>query len=183
MTTFGGTTFGGEPVRVATPSLRFRQRHVHETCLHYIRTALDDLGWRTPPINFGTRPVTLLEYQPEEAGAQVVPNTVAVTMGDEPEDVDEELGAGLQSCDYTLFVDVYGANAPVASSIASDLKAALKNRLIPMRDYSTEDAGVATQHTIEFNTVMIDRPTPTGGVDKRYWRVVKATATLYFIED
>jgi hypothetical protein len=164
-------------------ALRFRSRHVHESCIDHITTGLTALGWTTPPINFGTTPITVIEYQPTEAGVTVNPNTVAISMGDEPDDLPEELGAGLETCDYTLFADVYGITASMSMSIAGDIKSLLKNKIIPLRDYTLDDTGTPTTNSIEFDTVIIDIPiATTTGPDKRFWRAVKATARLYFVE-
>lgn len=184
MSTFGTATFGaGTFAAPVPPPLRFRQRHVHKTCVDYIRTGLDTLGWVNPPVNFGTRAVSFVEIQPDEAGVPVQPNTVAVTIGNEPEDLAEELGAGLTSCEYVLFVDVYGIDQSVAVSIASDIKDLLKNTIIGLLDYTSNATGDATTAEIEFDSVVIDKPIVAAtGPDKRYWRIVKAIARLYFQE-
>lgn len=161
---------------------RFRSRHLLQTCLDHIETGLRTAGWIDAPVNFGTTPVTFLEVQPSEGGITVAPNTVAVTLGDEPEDRDEELGAGLQSCDYTLFVDIYGASNSVSMSLADDIKTLLKHTALPLVDYGASATGVPTDHRIEFHTVVVDRPNLVTGLDKRYWRTVKATAALYFTD-
>lgn len=164
-------------------ALRFRQRHVHQSCVDYLKESLDDLGWVTAPINFGTQAITFIEIQPEEAGVKVEPNTVAITIGDEPEDLEEELGAGLMSCEYVLFVDVYGIDQSIAVSIAGDIKDLLRNKLIALRSYTTVIAGTETADTIEFDSVVIDKPaTAAAGPDKRYWRIVKSIARLYYVE-
>ena len=163
--------------------MRFRQRHLHQTCADHIRTGLTTLGWVNPPVNFATRPVTFIEIQPDEAGVRVNPNTVATTIGDEPEDLDEELGAGLTSCDFTLFVDVYGIDQSVAVSIAGDVKDLLRNRQIPLLDYTASVTGDVTTAVIEFDTVVIDRPAVSAnGPDKQHWRIVKAVARLLYVD-
>jgi hypothetical protein len=183
MSTFGSGTFGGGPVLQEGSAPRFRQRHVHKTLVDYLRNGLVDRGWVTPPINFGTTPVTFMEAQPEEGGIRVPPNTVAITIGDEAEDLDEEMGAGLQSCAYALFVDIYGADNSSAVSIASDIKDLLKNMYLPLRDYTTVSGGAPTEHMIELEDVTVERATTsTGAIDKRFWRIVKAMAVLYFVE-
>lgn len=160
-------------------TLRFRQRHVHRTIRDYVQSGLTNLGWVDEPVNFGTTPVTFIDVQPEEAGISIAPNTVALTLGDEPADRDEELGAGLRSCAYTVFVDVYGADAPTAISIASDVRDLLRDQIIALADYTTDVNGATTASTIEFETVIIEKPA-TVVLDNRHWRVVKATATLYY---
>lgn len=164
--------------------LRFRQRHVHQTLVDHIKATLIATGWVSAPVNFATTPVTVIDFQPQVGGVTVAPNTVAVTLGSEDEDLDEELGAGLISCEHMLFVDIYGADGATATSIAADLKDGLKHRIVPLRDYTTNPAGVLVPGAqLEMDGVLIETPAvATTNVDKRFWRVVKATATLYTTE-
>lgn len=165
-------------------TLRFRQRHVHRTIAAYIESALAELGWVVPPVNFGTVPVTFIEIQPDENGEKVAPNTVAITLGDEPADEDLEMGNGLQGLDLPVFVDIYGVEQSVAVSIASDVKSVLKNAVIPLYDY-TGAPPVVTDDLIEFEDVTgPEKPAVAREASdfRKYWRVVKAIAHVEFVE-
>lgn len=160
--------------------MRFRQRHVHKTLCDHVKSGLTTKGWVTPPVNFGVTPVTFVEAVPELGGTAIPRNTVAITLGDEPEDKDEELGGGLISCDFVLFVDIFGEDASTAVSIASDVKDLLKYQILPVRDYTSNPSGLVTTATLELEDVMIETPPlATSNVDKRFWRVVKAMAVYY----
>jgi hypothetical protein len=161
--------------------MRHRQRHLHKTIVEYLRGVLDDDGWITAPVNFSTTPVTLMEYEPQQAGETPPFNAVSVSIGDQGEDTDQELGGGLTRIEYVLFVDIYGESESIGIAIAEDVKAALTNRLIPLRDYTSDAAGAETDDQIEFERVLVETiPTATSTLDKRSWRVVKATACCYF---
>lgn len=160
--------------------MRHRQRHVHHTIYRHVEAALAAGGWMsTPP--YGAEPVTMLDYEPLEAGHTPALNTVAVSIGHQGEDEDRELGGGLSSCDYTVFIDVFGENEPIGISIADDVKQALVGRTIRLRDYTTDAAGVETDAQIEFNFTVVEKiPTATTTIDKRTWRAVKTTAVCFF---
>jgi hypothetical protein len=168
-------------------SLRFRIRHVHKTVADYLEAELQRLGWVDEPVNFATTPMTFLEFQPEEAGKAIVANTVAITMGDEPAADDLEMGDGLREIAFPLFVDVYGANQSIAASIASDVKQLLEDRYMPVLDFATSSEGVPTNERIELNKddVSVEKPDASQGAQdfRRFWRVVKTTARVHYIED
>ncbi len=167
--------------------MRFRVRHVHKTIADYLEAELDRLGWVREPINFGTTPMTFLEFQPDEAGTTIAANTVAITLGDEPAAADLEMGDGLREIAYPLFVDVYGANQSIAASIASDIKQLLEDRYMAVLDFSASSAGVATAERIELDKddVSVEKPDAASGAQdfRRFWRVVKTTARVHYIED
>jgi hypothetical protein len=160
--------------------MRFRQRHVHKTLVDYVTAQLTTKGWVDDPVNFGVTPVTFLTAIPEFGGQAVAKNTVAISLGDEPMDRDEELGGGLISCDFVLFVDIFGEDASTAVSIASDVKDSLKYQILPVKDYTSNPAGDVTTAVLELEDVVIETPpVATSNVDKRFWRVVKAMAVYY----
>lgn len=170
-----------------TPSaLRFRIRHVHKTIADYLEQGLADLGWVAPPINFGSVPITFLEFQPDEAGKTIAANTVAITLGDEPASQDQELGDGLRAIEFPVFVDVYGANQSIAASIASDIKDLLEDVYMQVRDFTTDPAGVETSEYLELDKddLSIEKPAAAAGVSdfRRYWRVVKTIARVHYVK-
>jgi hypothetical protein len=161
--------------------MRFRSRHVHETLKQYVTDTLTSQGWVSAPVNFGTTPVTVLGHMPLEAGETPAPNTVAVSLGDESKQEDEELGAGLQSVRYVFFVDVWGATEGVGESIAQDVKDAFVNKVLTLRDFTSDADGTATTDQLEFEMVVVEKiASATTTVDKRTWRSVKGTAVCYF---
>lgn len=167
--------------------IRFRSRHVRQTIADYIEAGLTDLGWVNAPTNFGAIPLTFQEVDPEEPqqGIQVLPNTVSTSLGDEPDDEEYELGGGLESVEFPVFVDVYAENNSMAVSIASDIKQLLKHTVIPVTDYT----GTPTPHPTEYmefeSVIGPERPPASIGATefKRHWRVVKAIAVVYFVPD
>lgn len=162
--------------------MRHRQRHLHKTVVEHVRQTLLDTAWLGPgPINWGEPAVTLLEYEPQEAGETPARNTVAISIGNQNEDENEELGGGLHSCRYTLFIDIYPTRDPIGVAIADDIKFELVETIIPLLDFTTDPAGVPTPAQIEFETVVVEAiPTTSSTLDKRVWRAVKATAVCYF---
>lgn len=165
--------------------MRHRTRHVHETIVKHLTGKLDDLGWISAPINFGTTAVEIQSVEPFGEGAvQPEGNLVAITLGDSSEDEDEELGGGLISGHYMVFVDVIAESIPLSVAIADDLRLALKNQIIPLLDFTTNDAGVAAAGSyIEFDMVDVDVPPAASSVDKRTWRVVSCMANVYTPDD
>lgn len=173
-------------------ALRFRARHVHRTIYQYVATSLATLGWPDVTaaeagtvVNFGSNGLTFMEFTPDESGIKIAPNTVAITLGDEPAARDWELGGGLRALPFPVHVDVYGANQGIATSIASDVKTLFEDRYMQVKDF-TADPPVDSQEYLEFDKddVSITRPPGTGATDfRRYWRVVNTTARIYYVPD
>lgn len=165
--------------------MRHRTRHVHQTLVQHVTTALDELGWRTGRINYGTTPVQVQAVEPFGEGAvQPDGNLVCVTIDDSSEDEDEELGGRLISGHYILFIDVIGANIPLSVAIADDMRLAIKNRVIPLLDFTTDMDGVpAPGSCIEFTNIDVDIPPAASSVDKRTWRVLSAIVNVYMPDD
>lgn len=160
--------------------MRHRQRHLHKTIVEHLRGELTDLGWFDGL--FGAPGITLIDYEPIAAGTTPAVNTVAVSIGDQFEDKADELGGGVMSCTYVLFVDVYGGpkNESVSVALADDIKDALTDVIVPLLDFTTDPAGDLTEHSIEFESVLVEViPSAATTLDKRTWRAVKAMARLY----
>lgn len=164
--------------------IRHKQRLVHRMVVEHLRDGLQQMDWITPPIIFAASPAVVIDYQPDERGNPIEPNTVAVTMGDEQPDVGEELGhrfGGLQSMSIPVFVDIYGEHQAISVALASDIKYLLKDLTVPLLDWN----GVPTGATLDIDDVTgPERPQAanTMGAEnfKRHWRVVKAMTTTYF---
>lgn len=161
--------------------MRHRQRHLHRTVYKHVQAALTEGGWIQQPINWGQPAVTMMDYEPQEAGETPAYNTVAVSIGTQGETEAFELGGGLHVCEYTVFIDVYPTKEAIGVAIADDIKDALTEYIIPLRDYSTTTDGVETDARIEFDRVLVENLTSAAStLDKRAWRSVKATAVCYF---
>lgn len=164
--------------------MRHRWRHVHKTLADHIEAQLTALGWVVPPINFAAEPVTFIEVTPEvDKGVDVKNNTVAITLGDEPADQDEEMGDGLKSTDFPLFVDVYGENATIARAICSDVKSILNDLYLHVIDFTSTPTQTDEYIEIDKSTVIHETPPASFGATdfRKHWRVVKAIATTYFV--
>jgi hypothetical protein len=174
-------------------ALRFRNRHVHATLYSYVRSRLVELGWgdsslpannpANATVNFGTNAATYHDIQPDEAGLQIAGNTIAITLGDEPGNTDWEMGTDLRLVEYPVYVDIYGTNQSIAQSIAADVRDVLDDHYMWVKDF-TQRPPVDTAEQIELlhEDIEIRRPQASlGSTDfKRYWRVVRAIARVYY---
>lgn len=165
------------------PPLRHRSRHLRATIYNKVLADLTSLGWVDSPVNFDTTAVTVIDYQPDERNEAVKANTVAVSLGDVVNDVDEELGAqagGLRSAFYPVFIDVYMAEQALSDAICDDIRDTLDNAIFPLvNQIDNSDSG----EKVEIEQVIgPDRPAGLNAADpfKRYWRVMRLGARLYF---
>lgn len=164
-------------------ALRHRSRHLHATIYNKVVGDLTDLGWVTPPVNFGTAPVTVVDYQPEERQEAIRANTVAVSIGDVADDEDMELGAqvgGVRSALYPVFIDVYAAELALTYALCDDLRESFDCAIFPLVNQITR---AATDQQIEIEQVIgVDKPAAANSADpfKRYWRVLRLAARLYY---
>lgn len=167
--------------------MRFRSRHAHQTIVNYVTEQLEALGWMSEPINFGTAPVTVQDFEAygsEQGAVQPEPNLVAVTLDPEGADEDEELGGALISGQYQFFCDVVGETIPISVSIADDLLRKTKNAKIPLLDFTTDAAGTQTPgHTLEFYNCFVATPEASSTIDRRTWRVVSGFVRAYSPDD
>lgn len=165
--------------------LRFRPRHVHKTLAAHLESELLDLGWVNSPVNFGTTPITFSEFEPDEPGpTEIKPNTVSITLGDEPGDSLEELGGRLWKAYFPVFVDIYGVNSSVARSIADDVKTVFADLSLTVLDWTSNLAGDTTGEMlfIERESIEVERPPAAADAKdiRKNWRVVKAMAEVTF---
>jgi hypothetical protein len=162
--------------------VRFRSRHVARTIFAYVSQRMTEAGWVNDPVNFGATPVTLQEAPPEDV-TTIAMNTVAVTVGDEPADFDEQLGGGLVSVEYPVLVDIFGESYSLSQSIAADVKDALARRAIAVYDWSGSGPTLLEGSLIEFFEVSGARtpasPQALAGA-ARHWRVLTAVAYTTF---
>lgn len=165
-------------------TLRFRSRHLHATLYHHLKVRLDELGWVTPPINFGTGAVTTIDYQPDERNVQIKHNTVAISLGNYSSDEDEELGAalgGARSAPYQVFVDVYMAEQALSLAICDDIRDIFTDLYLPVIDQITDS--VAPNTYLEIAGVHgPEKPAAAASAEqfKRYWRTMRLDTRMYF---
>lgn len=164
------------------PPIRFRSRFLHATLYDYTRDGLDTLGWITPPVNFGTGPVTMIDYQPDERSVQIAQNTVAVSLGDYLNDEDEELGAalnGTRSAPYSVFIDVYMSEQALSQAICDDIRDIFTDKSMYLIDQINQ---TLSDQLIQVEN--IDGPARVAGQTadafRKYWRAMRIDCRLFF---
>lgn len=162
--------------------VRGQAAYAEETLRGYLVDQLTTLGWYSSPslLPYGaTQPVTLIDYLPAQS-VKLVNNTIAMTNGDEGDDVEAELGAGgggLHTTQRVYFIDIFGESQGMALRIADDVKAVLTGKLpgtsryLPVQDLV--NGGVLAGHLLHFEDVV--RTKPTNNDYQRFWQVVKLT--------
>ncbi len=164
--------------------IRHSSRHLHATFYNHTKAKLAELGWVSAPVNFGTSPVTIIDYQPEERNEAVKHNTVAVTLGDFNADEDEELGAkggGLRSALYSVYIDVYMNEQALSLAICDDIRDVYEDLYM---DLINQITGFPVPNAkIDVETVAgPERPAANIGAEqfKRHWRIMRADGRLYY---
>jgi hypothetical protein len=156
--------------------MRFVTRHTHQTLVDHVTAALTTDGWVTGTINFGARPVTIQSIAPKLPHA-VSPNTVAISLDHAGPEQEAEVGGGLRSRSWNLFVDVFGEDWSTTAAIADDVFRALSGLRLPVHDYAL---GVDTANLIEIDDMHIDEPPAAGAIDHSSWRVVTGAIEVFY---
>jgi hypothetical protein len=165
-------------------AIRHRSRHLRATIKNKTVAELTTLGWidkNLGPINFNADPIVVLDYQPDERGEIITTNTVAVSIGDVINDVDEEMGAGLRSAWYPVFIDVYMDTQALSDAVCDDIRDIFDTRVFPLVNQIDQ---TDTDQQIEIEEVIgPDRPAASGAAEqfKRYWRVMRLGVRLYYV--
>ncbi len=164
--------------------IRFRTRHLHATFVNDWRTQLDALGWITPPINFGTQPISVIDYLPDDRTELIKRNTVSITLGDYTADEDEEVGAaggGLRSALYNVYIDCYMAEQALSIAVCDDVRDHYTDWTGPLIDQITGSPIFGTNIVVD-SVYGPERPDGGGSAEafKRYWRSMRIDAQLYF---
>lgn len=143
----------------------------------YITSVLTTAGWMatTPPL--GAPQMTILDYEPQGAGEIPPIQSVCVSIGDQGPAGAFDLGGDLLEVHYSLFIDVYPSSESVGIAIAEDISDSLVENYVSLNDY-TASPPTATGMALELTRVKVQPLPTTGKMDKRAWRVVKATITL-----
>lgn len=185
-TTVAATASVDAPTISTSSWLRFSNRHIHATVVDYLTTQLDALDWLEAAPPLGANPVTLQTYLPKESELKdIQAGTVAVTLGDEDDAVDEELGGPLHSQDLPIFIDIFQERDGHALSLASDIRDIFRGRLsgtrrsMPVLDWTDDPATPVSGWRMEFQDVIRER------VDRAplQWQSVKITCHVEFPEE
>jgi hypothetical protein len=168
--------------------LRFSSRHIHHTVADYVKAQMAALSWTTagsvpfdaPVLKFTT--ATAMPSNRTDLVKTIEPGMVAITVGDEPDTIEEELGGELVTLELPIFFDIFMDSDATALAVANDIRDILKGRIsgskrhLPVVDQitSAEVAG----WTIELTDV--ERARPDHNV--LHWQIVKVTATTTFLE-
>lgn len=160
--------------------MRHLPRHLQQTISDHLAAGLSDLGWMESPGPFGTTPVRIQEVEPEVT-TRTDANVVGVTIQDETDDREWELGGGVWVCDYDIEVDVFAKSVSIVIALASDVKDLLTDRVIPLHNYAVDPPG-QTGSRIEFDSIRVGRRVAgeIGFESKRTWRLVDGIARAYF---
>lgn len=170
--------------------MRHRVRSVYQSIYDHLNAQLAELGWLTAG-GAKSVPVTMQQYVPDETGQSLPPNTVAVTLGEESGENEEELGDRLVSVDLQVFVDVYGENQAITLALADDVKDILRGRInglsrfVPAFDYSTYDGTPESRTAVgdAIEMLAVGRQ-PARAVElRRNWQIVSAIAHIEYVPD
>lgn len=171
-------------------ALRHRNRHLHATLVDFITTGLAEFDWMGTNVPYGAAPITIIDHAPDERGTPITANTVAISLGDEQEDLEQELGAssgGLYAVSVPVFVDVYGEQTAISIAIAGDIKQILKHSNLAMRDWSVMPPVPVPGMWIEIDEVLGPEMPPAARDAteqfRRNWRLIRAMSVTYFNED
>lgn len=166
-------------------TLRFRTRAVHNTIADYLVAKMTSAGWVSAPVNLGARPLNIIRFTPDTNDTSITPNVMAITLGNEPAEKVEQLGGGLSSIHYPLYVDVYGENQGITTSICNDAHDALFLQVIPIYDYSTDPRSAVPGSYVQFESVTGPFMPPQAEISatdslRRFWRTLQADAWTFF---
>lgn len=162
--------------------LRHSTRHLHRSVFEYLDDQLTSLGWTVPGrVPFNATPVALQDLLPEEFEEEslLVPGTVAVTVGDEPEVLGQEMGGPLALIEVPIFIDVFMEDPGTTLALALDVRDIFCGRLpgtsryLKVKNYASYPAVELNSYTVEFEDVIRQN-------QKKNWETVKITACLYF---
>lgn len=166
--------------------LRFAPRHIHGTVVTYLSDLLDDLDWTTTNPPLGAPQVRIQAFMPPESElSSVKAGLVTISMGDEVDAVEEEMGGPLHSQEYPIFVDVFMEKEAHALSLATDIRDCFRGRIsgsrrvMPVMDQSEATPTAVPGWQMEFQDVQRER------IDRLpiFWQSVKLTAFVEFPEE
>lgn len=171
-------------------SVRWKSGQVQAAIAKHLEDGLTSLGWMDVPPRWTSTP---FRWDPDfdaEAFAEgtdmPTPNVVGLSLGNIPDVEPEELGDGLRSIDFPVFVDIYTESRGISLNLSDDIQAILAgelwttSRYIPLYDQTQQPPTLMTDNALEARTVMARWPE---GADryKRRWRIVNFTARYYWV--
>ena len=163
--------------------IRHFGRHLYQSVYDRLNEGLTGLGWMADG-GFKTTPVRMQTYVPDETGAALAPNLVAVTLLDEGPELEAEMGDLLVMIEPSFAVDIYGENQAVALAIAEDVKDILRGRIsgytriIPVYDYS-QDPKQLLEGVWAENYQVVRLPSQRTEL-RRQWQVVRWTMQVEY---
>lgn len=160
--------------------IRWPQRNTHATITKLVTDTLTNLGWIGPGL-LGSPSVTVINFDPQQAAEAIVPNTVAVTIPNEGNDVPMELGAGMREVPYTVFIDIFPSNDSVGQALSDDIKLPLVDGYFPLLDFSQTPPSAVPGAYIEIEHIVGNRFPQGTGVGKQTWRDLRLTAQLQYM--
>jgi hypothetical protein len=170
-------------------TVRFLERHLLATVTAYMTSYLTTAGWVTGTINFAAPALTIINTHPDaDADVQVVPQTLAITLGDSPEEGLSQLGGGLYQIDVPVFFDVYSTDSSTVMALAADVRDAVKRQKGTTYQEWYTGTGVDVSGALIYfeHTVGPERPIASSmasnGDFRKHWRVVKTMACVEFLD-
>jgi hypothetical protein len=166
--------------------LRQSPRHIHATVVDYLTEHLDTLGWTTVAPPFGATQVRIQTFMPPESElTKITSGLLAITMGDEFDAMDEELGGPLHSQELPFFVDCFQGKSGHALALATDVRDIFRGRFSgTKRVLTVQDHTYATPVDVagwKFEFTDVEREQiyrlPI------YWQTVRCTASVDFPEE
>lgn len=166
--------------------LRHSARHVHATICDYLEGVLDDLDWTTTSPPLGADQVNVIRYMPPESELTAIrAGTLAITLGEELDSNEEEMGGPLARQDMPVFVDIFQSKDAYARALAQDIKDAVKGRLpntnswLNVQNQALDPPEDVPGWKMEFTDVEREQiyRLPI------YWQSVRFTAEVYFPDE
>lgn len=166
--------------------LQYAPRHIHATIVDYLTDQLDALNWTSSTPPFGATQVRIQTYMPPESElTKVTSGLLAITLGDEFDANEEELGGPLHTQELPFFVDIFQEKSAHALALATDVRDALRGRLtnakriLTVQDHSQDPPQDVAGWKFEFTDVEREQiyRLPI------YWQTVRCTAVVEFPEE
>lgn len=168
-------------------TIRFLERHLLATVTDYMTSYLTNAGWVSDPVNFDAPPLTIINVHPDaDVDVQVAPQTLAVTLGDSPEEGLSQLGGGLYEIDVPVFFDIYSTDSSTVMALAADVRDGVKRQQGTTYQEWYRGVGVDVPGALIYfeHAVGPERPAASvlasNGDFRKHWRVVKVLACVEF---
>lgn len=131
--------------------MRHFSRHLEATIQNLVHDHLVTTGWLPAPNQvgfetlFGAKPVVFQRDRLDESTLTAVePNLVAVSFGNQSDDVPQEVGGGLITQEHVVFVDVIAENLGIALALAEDVRDLMVGKTVAGRYFRIVDQVTTT---------------------------------------